>query len=89
LEEICRKCIGLGNFSRMALFTPLIHRNGAKENYRKFSFGSYFEGKTYMIEKIYLELILQIICTRSEDSIASAILSYSSHPSTIPLIFLS
>jgi hypothetical protein len=39
LEEMWRKSRGLENFPKMLLFTPLIHRNGVKENQRNYSFG--------------------------------------------------
>jgi hypothetical protein len=47
LEEMWRKSRGLENFPKMLLFTPLIHRNGVKENQRNYSFGTQFQAKSY------------------------------------------
>jgi hypothetical protein len=42
LEEMCRKSSGLGNFQKVLLFIPLIHRSGGKEHQRKSTHNSFF-----------------------------------------------
>ena len=44
-KEEVKENIGIGNFTMVLLFAHLVRRNGAKQNWRIFSFGVSFKEK--------------------------------------------
>ena len=45
-KQKVKENIGIGNFTIVLLFVHLVRRNGAKQNWRIFSFGVSFKEKT-------------------------------------------